>query len=99
MGKFTIFPKYMARVKFTSALKRFFPDLKDIEVDASNIKELVSKVDQVYPGISSYILDDDLTIRKHVNIFVREEIIDGNIADVPITEKDEVHIFQALSGG
>ncbi len=90
----------MPKVNFTSALNRFFPNLQSLQIDAHNISDLVKKIEAVYPGMKSYLLDDRGQLRKHVNIFVGEELIqdDINLTD-EILENDEVFIFQALSGG
>ena len=87
----------MATVKFTSALHRFFPELTEKNINASNIRELVAAADNDFPGIKRYILDDQGHIRKHVNIFV-----DGTVTEdveIAVSENTEVYIIQALSGG
>ncbi len=90
----------MTKVNFTSALKRFFPELRSLEVEAENIRQLIDKVEKYYPGMTSYLLDDAGQLRKHVNIFIGDELIqdESGLSD-SIPEKTEVHIFQALSGG
>jgi molybdopterin converting factor small subunit len=90
----------MAKVNFTSALKRFFPNLESIEVKASNVKELLDQLEHHYPGMKSYVLDDAGRLRKHVNIFIGEDLIEDeeNLNDA-IFDSSQVHIFQALSGG
>ena len=90
----------MPKVNFTTALKRFFPELKSLEIEASSISELIVKVDEAYPGIKSYILDDTGRLRKHVNIFIGEDLIqdDETLGD-EINDNQEIFIFQALSGG
>lgn len=90
----------MAIVKFTSALKRFFPALSETAFDAENIRHVLYKLEEKYPGISSYIVDDAGQLRQHVNIFLRGELIKDrvNLSD-EVMPNDEVLIFQALSGG
>ncbi|HEY5689821.1 MAG TPA: MoaD/ThiS family protein [Cyclobacteriaceae bacterium] len=90
----------MAKVKLTSALRRFFPALSELNVDASNVQDVIILLENEYPGISSYLLDDCGHLRQHVNIFVKGELINDreNLSD-HLGEGDEVLIFQALSGG
>jgi molybdopterin converting factor small subunit len=90
----------MTKVNFTTALKRFFPDLASLEIEASSVSDLITQIDEKYPGIKSYILDDAGRLRKHVNIFIGENLIqdDESLSDV-INNEDEIFIFQALSGG
>ena len=90
----------MAKVKLTSALKRFFPALTELNVDASNVQDVIILLENEHPGISGYLLDDRGHLRQHVNIFVKGELINDreNLSD-HLGEGDEVLIFQALSGG
>ena len=90
----------MAKVRFTAALKRFYPDLKEENIPGENVSAVLHTIDQKYPGIIDYILDEDGSLRKHVNIFVREELIkDKQTLSDLVSDKDEILIYQALSGG
>ena len=90
----------MAKVKLTSALKRFFPTLSDMEVKASCIRDVLVVLEEKYPGISNYLVDDTGRLRQHVNIFVKGELIqDRTTLTDQLNDQDEVLIFQALSGG
>ncbi len=90
----------MARIKFTSALRRFFPDLSDSEIQGTTVKETLRNIEIKYPGILNYLVEDDGQLRKHVNIFVKGDLINDRInLNDAVTELDEVIIFQALSGG
>jgi len=90
----------MPKVKFTSALKRFFPSLSETVVEATTIHDVIRSIEKKYPGISNYLVDDAGRLRQHVNVFVQDELIRDReqLSDV-VNEKDEVLIFQALSGG
>lgn len=89
----------MTLVKFTPNLKRFFPDLKPFETEKNTILDLVNELDNKYPGIKGYILDDQEKVRKHVQIFIGDEMmIDRSKVSKAFKEK-EIYIMQALSGG
>ena len=66
----------MATVKFTYALKRFFPDLKEMNAAGNTLTEVFNEVEASYPKVRSYLLDEHGSLRGHVNIF-----IDGNIIE------------------
>lgn len=90
----------MARIKFTAALTRFFPDLTEMEIQGTTVNEALLNVEKKYPGILNYIVEDNGRLRKHVNIFLGEELIkDRQTMQDKIAPKDELLIFQALSGG
>ncbi len=90
----------MATVRFTSALRRFYPDLKEQEVEAGTVKALLDRLEAAYPGLKSYLVDERGRLRQHVNIYIGEELIADRetLADA-LEPGDEVLIFQALSGG
>lgn len=90
----------MAIIKFTYALKRFYPDLDDLEIEVRNVNELLNKIDIKYSGIKNYLVDDRGALRKHVNIFVDGELIlDREKMTDTLKNESEVFIMQALSGG
>lgn len=90
----------MPRVKFTSALKRFFPSLQEISVEANSIHELIAVLEQKHPGLSTYLVDDAGKLRQHVNVFIKNELIrDRDKLSDAVQKNDEVLIFQALTGG
>jgi molybdopterin converting factor small subunit len=91
----------MPRVHITRHLIRFFPDLKEqVEVEGGTVAEVLAALDRTYPGLAGYVVDERGALRKHVNIFVRRERIqDRQTLSDPVGKDDEMHIFQALSGG
>jgi len=90
----------MAFVRFTSALNRFFPDIKEMEVAGNTVNDVLSEVSKEVPGISGYLLEDDGSLRKHVNIFIKDELIqDRSKLSDPVANEDAILIYQALSGG
>lgn len=90
----------MPTIRFTAALKRFFPDLVDQEVSGNTVKDILVQVNQRYPGIQSYLIEETGGLRKHINIFVRGELItDRSGLQDELGAQDEVVVFQALSGG
>ncbi|MBK9731480.1 MAG: MoaD/ThiS family protein [Chitinophagaceae bacterium] len=90
----------MPTVKFTNALKRYFPDLKDTAAKEISIAAILSEMETSYPGLRSYLLDEQGNLRKHVNIFIDGTMITNRAAlNFTIDEKSEVFIIQALSGG
>lgn len=90
----------MTIVKFTSALKRFFPTLTSLEVEGKTVDEVMSNLEKEMPGLSDYILEEDGSLREHVNIFIGDNLIqDRRRLSDQVNSKDEILIYQALSGG
>jgi len=90
----------MAIVKFTKALKRFFPSLQDTPASGSTLAEVLAEMDAHYPGVKSYLLNEHGQLRKHVNIFIDGNMInDRDQLNDTFTAHSEIYIIQALSGG
>lgn len=90
----------MPRVKFTSHLERFFPGLKPTAVEGKTVAEVIATLDKRFPGLADYLIDERGALRKHVNIFIGDTLIDDrdHLQD-PVSDDKQVFIFQALSGG
>jgi sulfur-carrier protein len=90
----------MPSVKFTNHLQRFFPGLKETMVDGTTVADVVAALDRQYPGLADYIVDERGSLRKHVNIFIGEELIhDREELSDAVDTSSRVFVFQALSGG
>ncbi|MDQ6904591.1 MAG: MoaD/ThiS family protein [Bacteroidota bacterium] len=90
----------MATIKFTYALKRFFPNLKEMTASGNTLTEVFNEVEASYPKVRSYLLDEQGGLRGHVNIFIDGNIIEDRegLSD-RFSPNSEIYIMQALSGG
>ena len=89
----------MARVSFTPALQRFLA-APPVEVEGATLGEALGAVFAARPELRGYVLDDQGALRRHVAVYVngapaRDR---AGLAD-PVGRGDEIHVFQALSGG
>lgn len=90
----------MASVRFPTHLRRHFPAPAETSIEASSVAELVRKLDQQYPGLAAYLVHEDGSLRKHVNIFIGDRfLVDRQTLSDPLATNDIVHVMQALSGG
>ena len=69
-------------------------------IEAPDVATLLRRADERRPGLRSYLVDDDRSLRKHVNIFVNNELLEDreSLRD-RVLPGDRVFIMQALSGG
>jgi molybdopterin synthase sulfur carrier subunit len=92
----------MPTVQLTRHLYSFFPALegKALTVEATTVAEVVGALDALAPGLAFYICDERGRLRRHVNIFVDQEMIAdrGRLSD-RVGPNSHVMIMQALSGG
>ena len=90
----------MPTVKFTNALKRFFPAMKDTPATGRTLAEILREMEASYPGVCSYLLDEQGSLRRHVNIFIDGTMISDRTAlNDSFSDNSEIYIIQALSGG
>jgi sulfur-carrier protein len=90
----------MPVIKFTYALKRFFPKLTDTRSTGKTLRAVLDEIEGNYPGVTRYVLDDQGRLRQHVNIFIDGTMIkDRTSLSDPFQENSEIYIMQALSGG
>jgi molybdopterin synthase sulfur carrier subunit len=90
----------MPTVKFTSNLKRFFPDLTEHRSEEVSIPGILDSIETRFPGFKDYIIDEHGSLRKHVNIFIGNDLIQDRVQlSDALDTSDELYIMQALSGG
>jgi hypothetical protein len=92
----------MPIVEMTSHLYRFFPEFenREVSVPAGSVAEIVLAVNQMAPGFSDYILDEQGALRRHVLISVNNTlVIDRMTLSDRVASDGTVYIFPALSGG
>jgi len=92
----------MATVELTKHLYAFFPHLegKEIAVEASTVADVVDEMEKIAPGFAFYVCDERGRLRRHVNIFVEEEMIaDRKRLSDRLESNSRIFIMQALSGG
>ena len=89
----------MPRVSFTPALQRFL-SAPAVEVKADTLGEALAGVFASNPALRGYLLDDQGALRRHVAVYVNGwPVKDRTGLSDPVSPRDEIYIFQALTGG
>ena len=84
-------------VHIPSALHSYTRGVRTMDVAGATLDELLRRLDHVYPGIRFRIVDEQDRVRRHIKLFVNEEVEEDLSA--PLSKGDHVHIVCALSGG
>jgi sulfur-carrier protein len=89
----------MPTVSFTSALQRFLP-APTTQVAGGTVSEALGAVFASRPALRGYVLDDQGALRRHVAVYVNGQPVRDRIGLTdPVRSRDEIYVFQALSGG
>jgi len=64
------------------------------------VREVLDAACAQIPKLRGYVLEDDGSLRKHMNIFLNgQQIADRKHLSDAVGEDDELYVMQALSGG
>jgi sulfur carrier protein ThiS len=89
----------MATVSFTPTLQRFL-SAPPIEVEGANLREALAAAFAARPELRGYVLDDQGALRRHVVVYLNgQPARDREALADPVGPRDEIYVFQALSGG
>ena len=90
----------MATVKIPTPLRRLTNEKDEVLTSAQSVAEMISDLEQQFPGMQERLCDGDGTIRKFVNIYINEEDIRFlNGPETEINDNDTVSIIPAIAGG
>ncbi len=87
-------------VRIPTPLRRMTNGQAKIEMQSSNLGELVEKLDSEYPGFKERLVDENGDLRYFVNIYLNGEdvrFMEG--LETSTSEGDEVSIVPAVAGG
>ncbi len=85
------------KVFIPTPLRSYTGDRSEVEAAGATVAEVLRDLDARYPGIRFRMIDEQDAIRRHIRIWVNKDEV--RTLDAPLAERDELVIFQALSGG
>lgn len=89
----------MTTIRFTRTIQRHV-SAPDLEVEAATVGEALERYFDAYPGVRSYLLDNQGAVRQHMLVLADGiSIADRRRLSDPVEAGTELFIFQALSGG
>ena len=87
----------MAKIFIPTMLQSLTAGTKQVDLEARNIRQVIERLDEMYPGIKDRLVEDG-EIRPNLAI-----AIDGDVAIMGMLEKvgenSEVHFVPAIGGG
>lgn len=92
--------KVNIRVIIPNSLRNYTGGKSELECNASNLKDLVTQINDNYPEFQSRICDNNGEIKNYFNIYIDgEDSRHLNGMDSQIIGKSEVVIVAAVAGG
>ena len=82
-------------------LKSFTGGVTEVALDSksNSVGEALDSLWKLHPGLRDRILDEQGEIRQHVNVFVGSDDVKRREGLRTKLRSDEIHIFNAVSGG
>ncbi len=85
------------KVAIPSPLRSYTGQHHVVEATGASLTELLADLERQFPGIRFRMIDEQDQLRPHMRIFVNRS--ETRRLESALGGGDEVHIFQALSGG
>lgn len=87
-------------VQIPAALRQYTGDNSEVGVDASTVSEVLSRLDELFPGLKDFLIDEGRGLRRYVSVFVNEhDIRSGEGLMTKLKDGDQIHIIPAIAGG
>jgi len=85
------------KVWIAQPLRSYTQQQAHVEAKGATLAALLADLERQFPGIRFRMIDEQERVRKHMRVFVNRVPVED--LGAPLASDDEVHIFQALSGG
>ena len=90
----------MISVYIPTPFRSFVGNRTNVEVEGSNVAEVLANVDARFPGFRDLCYDSQGGIPRHINIYVNnQEISSLEGEETEVTAGDQVAVIPALAGG
>lgn len=87
----------MATVFIPTMLQKMAQGVKQVELEAKNVRQVIEELDRLYPGMKDKLVEEG-AIRPNLAVAV-----DGEVARMGLLQKvgenSEVHFVPAIGGG
>lgn len=87
-------------VRIPAQLRLLTAGDREVAVEPGTVRDVISSLEAVHPGLQERLLDEAGSLRRFVNIFVADEdvrFLQG--LDTPVSSGGTVSIVPAVAGG
>ena len=86
----------MAVVRLRAPLSELTGGRREIRVDGATVREVLRALEEEHPAMAGWILDEQVGIREHINVFVNGE---KGREETALGADDRIHVIPSISGG
>jgi molybdopterin synthase sulfur carrier subunit len=86
----------MATVCVHGPLRKLAGGRTEHSLDGRTVDALLRALENAYPALRGWVLDERGVIRRHLNVYVNGEL---SGAGTPVATGDRVEVLPAISGG
>jgi sulfur-carrier protein len=84
-------------VRIPSPLRSYTGETAVVQARGNTVHDVLNDLDRQFPGLCFRVVDEQGELRKHMRIFINDEMT-RDLSNT-VGETDEVTLLQALSGG
>ena len=86
----------MPVVRLRAPLSELAGGNRELSLDGSTVRDVLLALEREHPATHGWILDEQSSIREHVNVFVNGE---KGSEETPLGVDDRIHVIPSISGG
>lgn len=87
----------MATVFIPTMLQSLTGGVKQVDIEAANVRQIIDRLDELYPGIKARLVEEG-RLRPNLSVAIDGEIGRMGLLE-KVAEKVEVHFIPAIGGG
>lgn len=90
----------MSTVFIPTTLRRLTANQSKVEINGETVDDILTALDQIYPGFGDRLFDNSGQVKRFINIFVNDdEIRTLEGLATPVHPHDKISIVPAMAGG
>jgi molybdopterin converting factor small subunit len=86
----------MAVVRLRAPLSELAGGRRELRIEGATVRDVLRTLEVEHPDIRGWILDEQIAIREHVNVFVNGE---KGSEETALADDDRIQVIPSISGG
>ncbi len=86
----------MVVVRLRAPLSELAGGRRELRLEGATVRDVLRALEREHPAIQGWILDEQTTIREHINVFVNGE---KGREETTLDADDRIHVIPSISGG